>query len=180
MTWIRGTHTLAFVLANIFVKLGYYQIAEPSPGTKMKLFDPRLLPKLKTLWGLIEFISVLPWILLKVYLPMFLGYIIVAERYTVDTVVYLAYWLGPDFLQGFLTKVLLGFIPQSSVLIHLNAETQVLLTRIRDDIITRDFLVFQQQVYPMLSKKLGAVAIDTSKLGVKETFRSILELLSVE
>lgn len=178
--WIRGRHTLAFVLANIFVRLGYYQIAEPTPGTKTKLFDPHLLPKLKALWGLIEFVSVLPLIFLKVYLPRFLGYIVVAERYTIDTIVYLAYWLGSDFLQGRLTKILLSFIPQDSLLIHLNAKTQILLRRIRNDIVTRDFLVFQQQVYLELAKKLDAVTIDTSKHSVEDTFHSIVELFSIK
>lgn len=177
--WIRGRHSLAFLLACFFTKLGYYKIVKTSRGTKHKVFDPQLLPKLHLLWGIIEFVSVLPWILLRVYLPIFLGYTIVAERYVVDTVVYLSYWLGYDFLQGFLAKILLNFIPKDSVLIHFDAETQLLLKRIQNDTVTKDFVVFQRRVCYILAKMLNAVTIDTSKSDVKQTFQQILEVLNV-
>ena len=178
--WIRGRHLLAFVLANLLARFGYYQTKELSTGIKHKTFDPRLLPKLKPLWGFIEFISVLPWIFFRVHLPMFFGYTVIAERYVVDTVVYLGYWLGQGFLHGFLAKILLSFIPLGSVLIHLDAEMQILMERTQNDIVTQDFLVFQQKVYQILAKKLGAVTVDTSKCSVKETFQRILQVLDAD
>jgi len=179
-TWIRGRHSLAFVLANLFTKIGYYQTVEAAPGKKHKIFDPRLLPNLRSLWGIIEFVSVLPWIFLRVYGPKFLGYTIVAERYVVDTVAYLGYWLGQDFLESFIAKALLRFIPKGSLMIHLYGETDTLLKRIFDDDVTLDFIEFQQRVYPMLARSLGAVSINTSKLDVNATFKQILEVLSSE
>lgn len=179
--WIRGRHSIAFLLANFFVRLGYYRTVTVPSGVVYRVFDPHFLPKLQHIWGLIEFVSLLPWIILKVYLPKILGYTIVAERYVVDTVVYLSYWLGYDFLQSFLTKVLLSFIPQDSVLIHLNAETEVLLERlerIRYDVATQDYIVFQRRVYCILSKMLKATTIDTSRCSEKETFQRIVKVLN--
>jgi hypothetical protein len=95
----------------------------------------------------------------------------------VDTVAYLGYWLGPDVFEGFLAKALLRFIPQGSVMIHLYAETEMLRKRLFDDDVTSDFIEFQQRVYPMLARSLGAVTINTSKLDVNETFNRILEVL---
>jgi thymidylate kinase len=179
-TWIRGRHSLAFVLALLFTRLGYYQMVEAAPEKKNKVFDPRLLPKLRSMWGVIEFASVLPWIFLRVYLPKFLGYTVVAERYVIDTVAYLGYWLGQDVFESFLAKALLRFIPRGAVMIHLYAETEMLFKRIFDDDVTSDFIEFQQKVYPMLARSLGAVTINTSKLDVNETFKRILEVLNAE
>jgi len=176
-TWIRGRHSVAFVFANLLAKLGYCQIVEVSGGKIRKVFDPRLLPKLRPIWGLIEFVSVLPWIVLRVYLPSVMGYTIVAERYVIDTLVYLGYWLGYDFLKSFLARILWRFIPEDSVIIHLYAETKKLLERSLDDEATPDFICFQQKVYLELARKLGAVSINTSQFDVKETYQQILNVL---
>ena len=181
IAWLRGTHSLAFVIAKFLTKLGYYRIVKVPSGVTYRVFDPALLPKLQRFWGVIEFLSVLPWIILRVYLPRVLGYTVVAERYVVDTVVYLSYWLGHDFLRSFLAKVLLNFIPKGSVLIHLDAETQDLLERlkrIRYDIATQDYIVFQQRVYRELSKTMKATTIDTSRYNEKETFHRIINVLN--
>lgn len=181
IAWLRGRHSLAFVIAKFFTKLGYYRIVKVPSGVVYRVFDPGLLPKLQRFWGVIEFLSVLPWIILRIYLPRVLGYTVVAERYVVDTVVYISYWLGYDFLRSFLAKVLLNFIPKGSILIHLDAETQDLLERlkrIRYDIATQDYIVFQQRVYRVISKTMKATTIDTSRYSIEETFQRIVNLLT--
>ena len=181
--WLRGRHSLAFVIAKFFTKMGYHRIVKVPSGVTYRVFDPGLLPSLQRFWGAIEFLSVLPWIILRVYLPRALGYTVVAERYVVDTVAYLSYWLGKDFLQSFLAKVLLSFIPQGSVLIHLDAETQDLLERlkrIRYDTATKDYIVFQQRIYRILSRTMMATTINTSKYNVDETFQRILNVINAQ
>jgi len=181
IAWLRGRHSLAFVIAKFFAKLGYYRVVKVPSGVTYRVFDPGLLPRFQRFWGAIEFLSVLPWIILRTYLPRNLGYTVVAERYVVDTVVYLSYWLGYDFLRSFLAKVLLNFIPKGSVLIHLDAKTQDLLERlkrIRYDIATQDYIVFQQRAYRILSKMLKATTIDTSRYNEKDTFQRILKVLN--
>ena len=175
-TWIRGRHSLAFFLANFLAEFGYCQIVDVS-GEKRKVFDPRLLPRLALLWGAVEFVSVLPWIFLRVYLPRFLSYTVVAERYVVDTVVYLGYWLGYGYLTSFSAKVLLRFIPEDSVIIHLYAETDTLLKRSFDDEVTQDFIEFQQDIYHKMAKRLDAISINTSKSSVEKTSQKILDTL---
>jgi len=178
MAWIRGRHSFAFFIAKFFTKLGYYRVVKSPNGASYEIFDPCLLPKLGRLWGFIEFASVLPWIFTRVYLPRILGYTVVSERYVVDTVVYLGYWLGKNSLQSFLAKVLLNFIPKDSVLIHLDAETHTLLERHPDDVISRDFIVFQRQAYGMFAESLKAISIDTSTCGIEESFQRIIKHLN--
>ena len=174
LTWIRGRHSLAYVLAELFARFGYYRDIQALTGATYKMFDPKLLPRLRTLWRFIEFISVLPWILLKVYLPISLGYVIVADRYVVDTVAYLGYWLGQSHPRGILVNVLLILIPKRSLLIHLDAEEKVLHERIKDDYIPRDFLIYQQENYRKLAKSMGAITINTSRYNIEKTFEQIL------
>ena len=171
---------MAFILNNFLMRLGYYRTERVASGLIYKIFDPSLLPKLRPIWGFIEFISVLPWIILRVYLPRIFRYTVVAERYVVDTVVYLGYWLGPDFFRSYLAKILLNFIPQGSLLIHLDAETQVLIKRLYYDTATIDFIVFQKKIYRVLAKMLGAVTIDTSRFGIKEVFQQIIKVLNIQ
>lgn len=176
--WLRGRHSLAFFIAKFFLKRGYFRKLRAPNGVFYRVFDPGLLPRFKRLWEVIEFLSVLPWIILRVHLPRVLGYTVVAERYVVDTVVYLSYWLGRDFLQHFTAKVLLSFIPQDSVLFHMDAETQVLLERSRNDTVTTDYILFQRESYRMLAEMLKATTIDTSRYNVEESFQIILNSLT--
>lgn len=177
IAWMRGRHSFAFILAKFLERLGYYRLVKLPSGVVYKVSDPMLIPKLKVIWGFIEFASILPWIIQRVYLPIFFGYTVIAERYVVDTVVYLGYWLGHDFLNGFLAKVLLNLIPRSSLLIHLDAETQTLLERSQNDVVTKDYIVFQRRIYRILAKRLKATTIDTSKSSIEETFQHIIENL---
>ena len=174
--WIRGGHTLAFVLSKLFVRLGYYQTVRTPSGSSYRVFDPRLLPKLSHLWALIEFVSVLPIILYKVYLRRILGYTIVADRYVVDTVVYLSYWLGPAART--VSKFLLRLVPQDAVMIHLDAETPVLKARLLDDTSPMGFVVYQRMLYRRLSASLGAATIDTTNRGIEETFKDVIATLN--
>jgi thymidylate kinase len=177
--WIRGRHSLAFKLATFFTKLGYYRVIKsPNGCVSYCTFDPSLFPRLRKLWELIEFISILPWIITRVYGPKILGYTVVSERYVVDTVVYLAYWLGDDILQSFLSRVLLSFIPRDSVLIHIDAETDVLLARHPDDAINEDYILFQRKAYNTFAKSLKAITIDTTSCGVEENFLRIIQHLN--
>ena len=175
--WIRGRHSFAFALAFLLTKLGYHRnIGYPS-GTVKKVFDPQRLPGIRRLWAFIELVSVLPWILLRVQLPIMLGYTIVADHYVVDTVVYLAYWLGEAVFQSFSAKVLLSLIPRGSRLLFLNADTNTLSERITNDMESKDYLKFQQRFCLKLAKTLHASNIDTSELTIEEAFKVTLKVL---
>lgn len=175
--WIRGRHTLAYVLSSFLMRFGYYKVVLGAGGITYKVFDPKVFPNLSRIWGIIELVSILPWIITKIYLPKLLGFTVIADRYVPDTLVYLTYWLEKDFLRSFSAKVLFLFIPRSAVLIHLDAELEVLSKRLKYDTATKDYLLFQRKLYTNVAKILGAVTVSTSKSDVNETFQRILKIL---
>jgi len=173
LVWIRAHHSLASILSKILVSFGYYRIIF-SQEKSYKLFDVKLLPRLKRFWGFIEFISVLPWILVKVKLPLLLGYVVIADRYVVDTIVSVAYFLGGyGFLSGYAAKILLSMV-SGAFLIHLDAETDVIIERRKDEKLDSDFIRFQRRFYPLFATLLGVLSVNTSNKSVMDTFKTIL------
>ena len=174
LVWIRAHHSLASILSKILASFGYYRVM-PSQGKSYKSFDVKLLPKLKGFWGFIEFVSVLPWILIKVKLPLLLGYVVIAHRYVVDTIVSVAYFLGDDeFLNGYAAKILFNLVSKGAFLIHLDTETEIIEERRKDEELDLDFIQFQRRCYLSFVTILGALSINTSRRDVIDTFRIIL------
>jgi len=175
---MRARHSIAFFLAKFLKKMGYVRIVKSPHGCiSYRIFDPSLLPKMKQLWYGIEFVSILPWIITRVYVPILFGYVVVSERYVVDTVVYLDYWLGGGTMNSFLSKVLLCLIPKDSVMVHMDAETNVLLQRRPEDYVNKDFIVFQRNAYKAFAKSLNAFSVDTTNSDLKDNFIRVTEYL---
>jgi len=172
--WIRARHSVAFFLSEFLIRIGYFQNVKVPSGMIYKVVDSNLLRKMRRTWALIEFASVLPWIITRVYLPRLLGKTVVAERYTIDTIVYLDYWLDHDYSRSSWARLLLGFVPKEAILIHFDAETETLTKRLRFDTATQDFIVFQRREYQMFGKMLGAVTVNTTELDTRATFDKIV------
>lgn len=155
---IRANHTVSFVLLRLMQKLGFIK--------KNLLFEglnPTLAKKMAKLWPFIEFASIVPLVILRVGLPLKLGFTVVCERYVVDTIVSVAYLFNnPQLVNGITEKILLGFIPKGAIIVHLTAQESLLLKRRRDEPVTRGFLHFQIQMYNEYAEKLKAVSFDTT------------------
>lgn len=176
--WIRAHHSLASVLSKILVCFGYCR-PNNAQANNYKLFDINLVPRLKRFWELIEFVSVIPWILLKVKLPLLLGFVVVADRYLIDTIVSVAYFVEDDeYLSGYTARILLGMAQKNAFLIHLDAETSVILKRRKDEQLDLDFVAFQKKLYMHFADALGVLTIDTSNKNPKETCKIILNTYS--
>lgn len=172
--WIRYHHSLASILSQILARFGYYRIVS-SGGKNYKLFNVKFLPQLKGFWGFIEFVSVLPWILIKVKLPSLLGYVVIADRYVVDTIVSVAYYLGGyKFLSKFYTKTLLSMV-SDAFLIHLDAEIDDIVKRRKDEKLDLVFIRFQRKFYCSFANLLGSLNVDTSKTSILDTSNVIIK-----
>ncbi|MFX0139435.1 MAG: hypothetical protein ACFFDN_37690 [Candidatus Hodarchaeota archaeon] len=177
--WVRGRHTLAYLLSNFFIKIGYFKKIKVPNGMTYKIFDPSILPKINFFWKIIEVISILPIIFIKYHIPRIFGFIIIADRYIIDTIAYLSYYFEIQFLKGFLTRFLFMLIPTNCILFHIDAKTDILISRLKYDIATLDYIKFQKKIYQKLGEILGANKIDTSNKTIIETFNDILTILEI-
>lgn len=170
--WIRGRHSIAFFISQLLLKLGYkgYFIAPYAPGGK--ILDSRTLRE-KRLWSLIEFVSVVPLIIRRMYLPLILGRNIIAERYVLDTIVYDNYYIGSPFRMY--AKILLHMIPKDSLLVHLDASESDVMSRRVDDLVSKRFIEYQLESYRAMASRLHALSINTSVEGIEEANKRIIQ-----
>lgn len=134
--------------------------------------------QLRSFWPFLELISVLPLILWRVVIPLFLGYTIVAERYIVDTIVTIGYFINdPRFLTSWTARFLLRFIPRNAVFIHLDSDYDTLLRRRGHNVEVRGYISFQRASYKHFDRILNPLIIDTSMSTPNETFTAIVNKL---
>ena len=165
--WLRGRHSLAYLLSKLLLFLGWPHVVYERD---LSFMDSRKLSS-KRLWSFIEFISLIPIILTRFYLPRLKGNVLIAERYVPATVVFNSFFIGEEF-QPY-SEILLRMIPPESLLIHLDSCQDALFAR-REQDWPKEFIEFQLKKYRRLAKKLGAVSINTSVKSVLETHRIII------
>lgn len=173
-TWIKSLHSLAYVVSVLLRNTSLSKTLINPNGIAVRRFDPTVKKTLNKLWPYIEFISVLPWIIFKIYLPLFFGFTIIADRYVIDTVVTISIRIKKiNFFQTFLGRLLLKMIPAGAMIVMLDIETSSVLKRKYDVEYTYNEIKNQIVLYRKLSKMLGALVIDAEKFDV-DTIQNFL------
>jgi thymidylate kinase len=165
--WMRSLHTLAFLISRIaqqFLKLNdVYEFRSKYVGHS-------------NLWYLVEFVSIIPLILFRLYLPLLRGHIVVADRLVIDWIVSVAYWThNPSFINSHWADFALTLIPKDAIMIYIDAEYQVLSYR-RQHGESFDYISFQRTCYIMFADKLNAAKVDTSNKNIQQVNEIILKL----
>ena len=170
--WIRGRHSLAFLVSQVLLGLGY-KYSLPQVGARGgKVLDSRKL-RAKWAWSLLEFVSVVPLLIRRVYIPLRLGYCVVSERSVVDTAVYNGYFIGSPFDRY--TRVLMHMIPRNSLIVHFDAEMSDVTKRRTGDILSEDFIDYQLKSYRVFARQLHAFSVNTSEESIDEVNTKILQ-----
>lgn len=178
--WIKSLHLLAYYISCIFETFNRFEIIKNPNGIVIKRFNVKVLRSLCDIWPFIEFISILPWIILKVYLPILFGYTVVADRYLIDTIVTVSTRVGNrDLSEGFFGRLLLRFMPKDSVIILLIADLNTILRRREDVEYTYKELQHQISLYRSLARRFNAYEIDTTEVSLKENLEKIVDRLSL-
>jgi len=176
--WIRSPHTFAYLLSCLLVKVGFYREVLNSFGYNKKIPAVHTNKSLKIFWSVAELISVMPVVMLRVYLPLLLGYTVVAERCIVDTIVNIAYYTeNLEFLQSRTAKILLRFIPKNAILIHLDVDYPTLVNRRGRIVEAYELIKFQKECYKKMENLLNAAYIDTSCSDIKYVNNLIINLV---
>ena len=135
---------------------------------------------MKWLWLWIEFISILPIILLRFVAPKLLGRVIVAERSFIDFLVWLIVTLKwSSITRGFVGKTVVSFTYYlCDKIIHVRADLDTLIARRRNS--SEEHLIpIQLKIYDTIVKALKTPYVDTSRKPIRETIREVLKIIGV-
>jgi len=189
--WIRTPHLLAWILFKLWNALGYR--APPIKGNKLS----------KAVWIILDSANVVLKIFFSTYIFLLLGYIVLAERYVVDTIVTNIAYFTKDWntLKSRAYLFLLRLIPDNSLIIYLDANERIIFNRrvrrrakvdmhlvncsIRRRVRILQGIREQRILYKLLinilrqayQRRISVYHIDTSYLEKFEVFRIIISLI---
>lgn len=194
--WVRSVHSIAFLLWNLFRKLNLCSHQATLPlqlkrGTSHsgKELSKAVIPISMTppilkgsvsrlLWSAIEFTSILPILLLRVYIPLLLGHYIIAERYVVDSIVTVAYFVNDsNFVESLFAKLLLKFVPKGTIFIFIDANYDIIVRRRGIMAGPYEYTEFHRRMFEELTPIVGAIYVDASNLSVQETHEKIMNAI---
>lgn len=177
--WIKSLHTLAYFISRIFESRGWRRLVKNPNNTIVFRFELPNSRSAEKFWQIIEFISVLPWIIVKVNLAIFFGFTVVSDRYTIDSIISIAMRTrSPSFVESFLGKLLLRMIPKEAAVIYLDVDLHTVLKRRHDIEYTADEIQGQIVLYRLLAEKMGAYFIDTRMLSIEDVEKKVVDYIS--
>lgn len=177
--WIKSLHTLAYLISRIFESRGWHRLVKNPNNTIVSRFELPNSRSAEKIWSIIEFISVLPWIIVKVNLAIFFGFTVVSDRYTIDSIISIAMRTrSPSFVESFLGKLLLRMIPKEAAVIYLDVDLHTVLKRRHDIEYTTDEIQGQIVLYRLLAEKMGAYLIDTTMLSIEDVETKVVDYIS--
>ncbi len=180
VVWIKSRHTLVYFASKMFEKISPKSLVLNPEGTVVRINPINNSSLSRSIWVWMEFISILPCVVLRVYLPLLLGIVVVAERYLIDSIVSIAYSVDDsEFDSSLVARLMMRFIPENSVLIHLDSNYKEIKKRRGNLADSKEFIDFQRSMYSRLSKSFQAAKLDTSETDVETTARTIIEHLNV-
>jgi len=176
---IRSGRTFASLLYRLFGKLDSNLIELGEDGRVIRINTIRGTPH-QQIWFLIEFLSMIPWIIRGIFVPLAIGKTVIAERYVIDAIATIAYLVNdPRLSKSFSSRILLSFIPRNSVLIHLDAPYTTIAERKGSFADPIKYIEYQRKTYLEFAKMMGAITIDTSTRSMDETHHLICQNLNL-
>lgn len=174
---IRSGRTLASLMYKFFIKVDSCHIELGEDGRVIRINMMKGTPH-QQIWSLIEIVSMIPWLVRGVFIPLVMGKTVIAERYIIDAIATIGYLVdNPQWSESFLAKFLLRFIPTNSIFIHLDAPYAAIAKRRNGLADPREYIEFQRKTYLEFAKRMHAITIDTSFFSLEETHKLIRQHL---
>jgi thymidylate kinase len=179
-TWVRSPHTLAFVATMLLYRLGLRE-RFCNPFGHMIVSRPRVDQNRvsKFLWVILELVSVLPVVLREAAIPALRGRALIAERYLLDSVATIGFFLQDEsFVDSWAARFLYRLIPRDTLLVYLDADYPNIVQRRGERAEPEEFIAFQRRVYGILAARMRALVIYTPDHTVEETHAIIYSALA--
>ncbi|MEM2352417.1 MAG: thymidylate kinase [Thermoproteota archaeon] len=167
ISWFRGSHLFASLLARLFSHFTAFRgYSNPYYGITVPL-------RLRPLWILIEFSSLLPHYFLRRLLSTL--HPVIGDRGVLDFIVWIIVTLDhPRFLNS-LQGVFLARLAAMETAIYVTADPHVLRKRAPNT--PYSFLLKELLCYNVLAKYYASHIIDTTSRTPKESFGELLKCL---
>jgi len=174
VSWMRGTHTLASLLARFLSRFvlfrgfdnPYYRISIPG--------------RVRRIWQFIEFMSILPVLFFRFFLPSLLGYVVVAERFLPDFLVWVSVITRDvNYLRSFEARFILALLFRMDVKVYVTASLGELMKR-RSGEVSSEFLHDQLRLYYVIAEVIEAYKLDTTNKTIKESLEELKNLLKLQ
>ncbi|HVP24251.1 MAG TPA: hypothetical protein VMS77_10115 [Conexivisphaerales archaeon] len=170
VSWMRGTHTFASLLATMMSK---FPTLAGSDNFYYHIYIPK---KLLRVWQLVEFVSMLPVLLVRFTLPSLLGAYVVAERYIPDFLVWVTLTTrDPSYPRTIYGRFLLSLLSRTRTKYYITADFPELVRR-REDM-DPAFLKAQLEAYSWIAKSVGAATLNTTNMTVEGSARTLVGLV---
>ncbi|MFX0137125.1 MAG: thymidylate kinase [Candidatus Hodarchaeota archaeon] len=170
-SWMRGSHTLASIISRALSKTQRFR------GGDNPYYAIRIPKKLVKVWQILECISVIPVILSRYILPKSLGYTIIADRYSLDFIVWVALVTKDEtYIKRFISRCAVHLAEKCDFLIFVTADPDELVKRSGLD---KKFIVDQIQFYQIIIKdnSLKVHVIETTESNVDESMNAIVDTI---
>ena len=170
-SWMRGTHTFAYVLAQVLSRFNTFN------GPDNPYYGISIPKKFTRIWQIIEFISVMPVILLRIILPSVAGYCVVSERCIPDFLAWISVTTNDkNYLDRIEAKFLLALSAKSNLKVFIVADLNTLLIRRGESNI--GFINSQLKQYMEIAQIIDAFILDTTGKDVTNSSEQIKSLIS--
>jgi len=163
VVWVKSLHTLAYLVYRLMRALwGAEYVVNPS-GVVVEHYATRYMAGMGGLWGLIEYLSLLPH-LLRVWLLSSLGYAVICDRFIPDFLATVSLRVGDElwWARSILGRHLLALqVRQRCAL--LDAGPRVVLARRPDAEYTRRELEKLIAIYRTVARQVGAQLVRATR-----------------
>ncbi|MEM1510906.1 MAG: hypothetical protein QW096_13660 [Thermofilaceae archaeon] len=158
---VKQHHTLAYLLLKTLSRV----------NPKGKIIDyygfsDELMRRIRTPWKILEIVSLFPVVFYRIFFPLLLGYVVICDRYVLDTLVALSYFLkDPKLISGVYAKLMIKLIPRNALLFYLDAETEVILQRKRDEPLTIHLIEYYRRAYETIMEQLRTQGLAVTRIN---------------
>lgn len=170
-SWMRGSHTIASVASRILSRIDSFK-GEDNPYYMTKIPEG-LVP----IWQGLECVGVIPVILFRFVIPKLLGFEVVADRYSLDFIVWVSITTNDDgFSRGPIARWAAHLANHGTVLFFVTAKPDVLAERSGMDV---DLLERQTRLYQSIIETfaLKVHTIETTEATVDDSWNKVKQIL---
>jgi thymidylate kinase len=170
LSWMRGSHTFASLLAKILSRIDFFK------GSENPYYNINIPRNLKGLWQFLEFFSALPVIISRFLIPSLMGYWIIADRYTLDLAVWISFTTRDhNFFEKLEAKVLVAQARKTYARFYVIADLKTLRKRAEKLHSPEE----QIRLYDKLAETVEATIIDTTYKSADDALQEVLRALEV-